>query len=57
MEKIILRISGFYGKSSIYSSDNGKHTLWIYDQSDHMVSIRRDITAEDVPKAAVYNKQ
>jgi hypothetical protein len=49
-ERLLRLIS--YGKSSAYANEDGKHMLWMYDQSDHAVFVRSDLTAEHVLKAA-----
>jgi hypothetical protein len=42
----------FIWKKLAYANNDGKHMLWMYDQSDHAVFVRSDLTAEYVPKAA-----
>jgi hypothetical protein len=54
-ERLLRLIS--YGKSSACANDDGKHTLWMCDQSDHAVFLRSDLTAEHVPKAAATLKK
>jgi hypothetical protein len=42
----------FICKKLAYVNNDGKHTLWMCDQSDHAVFVRSGLMAEYVPKAA-----